>query len=239
MPSGVALAAAVPVAGPDLAPGPPTLGQGRLGIQQLDAPDAVLAVGQGEPRQLPREARAVDGLGHEQRELLAGRRARARELQLQPGDGGRRRRPLEAGEEQPLDRLGVGSRLGEAGLDEEVRGRAGRREGEIQGEAQPAPFRGEPTGGEARAEGNGEPPEHEPDRLELGDGGLDRQPQEEPLRRASGPERIHFFATGARPDTTPLLAESRHQRRRGELRRPGRSGEGRTGAAGRGSPRPA
>ena len=201
----------------DVAPGPAALGQRRLGIEDLDAPDPILAVGQREARQLPGEARAVERLGHEQRELLAGRRARARELQLQPGDGGRRRRPLELGKEQPLDGLGVGGGLGEAGLDGELRRRSGGREGEVQGQPEAALLRGEAARGQARAERHREPAEDEPDRLQLGDGGLDRQAEDEPLRRAAGPEGLDLLATGARPDAGPFLAESRHQRRRGQL----------------------
>ncbi len=160
----------------------------------------------------------MHGLGHEQRQLLAGRRARAVELQLQPGDGGRRRLALEASQEQPLDRRRVGGGLGEARLDGQLRGRAGAGEGEIQHQAQPAPFRGEAACGEALAEGDGQAMEHEPDRLQLRDGGLDGQAEHQPLRRAAGPEGIDLEATGARPDAGPLLAESRHQCRRGELR---------------------
>ena len=85
-------------------------------------------------------------------------------------------------------------------------------------EAEAAPLRGEAARGEVRAERHGEPAEDEPDRLQLGDGGLDRQAEDEPLRRAAGPEGLDLLATGARPDAGPFLAESRHQRRRGQLR---------------------
>ena len=79
-------------------------------------------------------------------------------------------------------------------------------------------LRGEPARREARAERHGEPAQDEPDRLQLGDGGLDGQAEDQALRRAAGSEGIDLLATGARPDAGPLLAESRHQRRRGQLR---------------------
>ena len=68
-------------------------------------------------------------------ELLTGGRLDPGQLQLQPRDGGRRRGPLEPGEEEPLDRLGLGGRLGEALLDDELAGRAraARRRGRASG----------------------------------------------------------------------------------------------------------
>ena len=79
--------------------------------------------------QARRASRAACGVNSG--ELLPGRRLHPRELELQPRDGGRRRRLLQAGEQQALDRLGVGRRLGEALLEvEDRRGRrAGRRRG--------------------------------------------------------------------------------------------------------------
>ena len=64
-----------------------------------------------------------------------------------------------------------------------------------------APPRG--RGREARAEGHGEAAEHEPDRLQLGDGGLEGQAEDQALRRATGPEGLDLLATGARPDLRP------------------------------------
>ena len=49
---------------------------------------------------------------------MADGRLDAGQLQLDPRDRCRRRRPLEPGEEESLDRLGVGGRLGEALLDD-------------------------------------------------------------------------------------------------------------------------
>ena len=81
-----------------LAPGPAALGQRRLGIEDLDAPDPVVAVGQGEARQLPREARAVERPG-----------ARTAGAAGRP-PGSRPRAPAPAGRRRPAAAFARGGR---------------------------------------------------------------------------------------------------------------------------------
>ena len=129
-----------PFARGDRTPRPAQLGEGRLRIGDVHPPDPVLPERQGQPRELPLEPGAPGGLWREQRELLPGSRGGAVQPQREPGDRGRWRGPLEAGEQQALDRLGVGGGLREALLDVQLARRAGQGEGqvEVQVEASPA-----------------------------------------------------------------------------------------------------
>ncbi len=115
------------------------LGQRGIGICDGHPPDAILPERQGKPGELPLEPGSSGGLGREQRQLLTGRRGRAVHLQGKPGDRRGRWDPLKTREQEALDRLGVGCRLGESLLDIQL-GRCPRPgECEIQVKMQPRP----------------------------------------------------------------------------------------------------
>ena len=134
-------------------PRPALLGEWRLGVRDRDPPDPILPVGQREPRELPSETGRPGSLGHEQRELLAGRRRRAGQLEIEPCDGGRRRGPFQTGEEQSLDGLGIRGGLGEALLDDRAPRRVpGAREREVQFEPESARSAARPARSELAGE---------------------------------------------------------------------------------------
>ena len=83
-------------------------GEWRIGVGDGHAPDAILPERQGKPGKLPLKPGAPSGLRREQRELLTGRRSRAVQFQGEPSDRRRWRSPLEAREQEALDRLGIG-----------------------------------------------------------------------------------------------------------------------------------
>ena len=168
-------------------------------------------------RELPLEPGAAGGLWREQRELLTGRRGRAVQLQGEPGDRGRRRGPLETGEQEALDRLGVGGRLGETLLDVQLGRRPGPGEGEIEVEVEPRPRGRQPARHELAGQGRGESMEDEAERLEVLDRGLDREGEAETLRGPARPERLELLAAGPGVDPGALLAEPGDQRGPGEL----------------------
>ena len=174
-----------PFARGDRPPRPARLGQRRLRVGDLDPADPILPERQGEPRELPLEPGPAGGLWREQRELLTGRRGRAVQLEHEPGDRGRWRGALEPGEQQALDRLGVGGRFGEALLDVELGRRPGQGEGEIEVQVQPGPRGRQPARDELVGQGDGQPVEDEAERLEILDGGLDGQAE----ARRSGARR--------------------------------------------------
>ena len=149
------------------APRPARLGERRLGVEQGDPPDPILPERQRQPGQLPAEPRIAGGLRHEQRELLTGRRLGAGQLQRHARDGGRWRGPLQPGEQQALDGLGVGGRFGEALLDGQLRRRPGQGEREVQVETEMGPGRGQAAGRQLLGERAGEPMEDEAQRLQL------------------------------------------------------------------------
>ena len=115
------------------------LGEWRIGVGDGHPPDAILPERQGKPGELPLKPGAPGGLRREQRELLTGRRSRAVQLEGKPGDRRGRWGPLEAREQEALDRLGVGCRLGEALLDVELGGcpRPGEREIQVEMQSRP------------------------------------------------------------------------------------------------------
>ena len=213
------------------APGPARLGQRRLGIGDVHAPDAILPEGQGEPGELPVEPGAARRLGREQRELLTGRRRRAVQLEDQPGDRGRRRGPLEAGEQQALDRLGLGGRLGEALLDVQLGGRPREGEGQVQVQVEPRPRGRQPARDELAGQRRGEPMEDEAERLEIlgrrarGAGRAGAVPAPGAAGTARAPRRAPGRGSGRPPRRTGRPAPT------GRARRPGRSGAGRSGSS--------
>ena len=160
---------------------------------------------------------AAGGLWREQRELLTGRRSRPVQFQGQARDRGRRWGPFEPGEEQALDRLGVGGRLREALLDVETGGRPGPGEREIEVQVQPGPRGRQPAGDQLPGQGGGESMEHEPKRLEILDRGLDGQGEPEPLRSAPWAECLELLAARPGVDPRPFLAEPRDESGPGEL----------------------
>src|SRR4029079_5011956 len=99
---------------------PATLGQWRVGVGDGHAPDAIFPERQSKPGELPLEPGATGGLWREQRELLTGRGSRTVQLQGETGDRRWRGSPFETREQEALDRLGLGGRLGKALLDIEL-----------------------------------------------------------------------------------------------------------------------
>ena len=172
---------------------------------------------------------AAGGLRREQRELLTGRRGRAVQLEGQPRDRGRWRGPLEPGEQQALDRLGVGGRLREALLDVQLGRRPRPGEGEIEVEVEPRPRGRQPARDELAGQGGGEPMEDEAERLEIlgrrarwaGRAGAVPAPGAAGTARA--PRRAPGRGSGRLPRRTGRRAPT------GRARRPRRSGAGRTG----------
>ena len=166
---------------------------------------------------MPSETGIACSLGLEQRELLTRRGFGTGQLELEPGDRGRRRGPFEAREEQPLDGFGVGGRLGEALLHEQLAGRACAGEREVQLEPERRTGRGETACAELFAERRGQAVEDEPKRFELLDRGLDRQPEQESFGGPPRSERVGLLATCPGVQQSPLLAEARDERRPGQL----------------------
>ena len=203
---------------PDRQPPPTSLGQGRFGVGELDPTDPILPVGEGESGELPAEPGGTRGLGNEQGELLTGGRGDLGELELDPGDRGRRWLPLEPGEQEPIDRLTLGRGLGEALFDGE-RGRCPPPgECRIELETQLDPTGRRATSQELIAERAGQPVEHEPQRLEVLDRRFEPQPQDEPLGSAMGPERDDLLPIGPGVDPLALGAEPGDQCRAGQRR---------------------
>jgi hypothetical protein len=132
-------------------------------------------------------------------------------------DRGRRRGPLEACEQEALDRLSIGSRFGEALLDIDRRERPGSGEREIQVEMEPGARCCQPAREKLLGEGAGQTVEDESERLEILDRGLDGQGESEPLGGMARPERLEFLT--ARPGVDPgaLLTEASDERGPGEL----------------------
>src|ERR1035437_6462602 len=117
-------------------PFPPLIGEWRVRIYDLHPAHPLLPEAQPEPSQLPPEPPRPARLRREERQLAAGVRSHVVQLELQAGDGSRRRCRLASGEKQPLDGELLGSGLGETLVDD-LRGRhiAGG-EGRIQFEGQ-------------------------------------------------------------------------------------------------------
>ena len=199
-------------------PRPAILRQRRFRIGDGDPTDAILAVGQGEPGELPAEPGRPRGLWHEQRELLAGGRGRAPELQLQALDRGDRRLPFEPGEQQTLDRLRVRGGLREALLDLDPRRRVARREGEVELQGQVRPVRGKPSPGELGGKGVDESVEDEAERLQLLDRRLDGQGEGQALGRVARPERVGLLAAGTGVQPSALVTEPGDERRPRQVR---------------------
>ena len=202
----------------DRPPRPAGLGEWRLRVRDRDPPDAVLPVGQGQPRELPAEPCRSRGLWHEQRQLLAGRLGRATQLQLQPLDRGRRRLPFQPREQQALDGLGVRGGFRKALLDLDPRRRPPRGEGQVQLQGQVRAVRGESPGGELGRDRGHQPVEHEPQRLEVLDRRLDGQREGQSLGGMARPERLGLLATRPRVEPSSLVPEPGDQRRARELR---------------------
>ena len=148
---------------------------------------------------------------------MTDRRLDAGELELDPGDGGRGRCSFEPGEEEPLDRLCFGRRLGETLLDVEFGGRAGAGEGQVEGQPEVRPGRRRPPRLELVGESRGEPVEDEAERVELVDRWLDRQAEDQSLRGAAGAERRDLLASSPGVDPFPFRPESGDERRAWQL----------------------
>jgi len=148
---------------------------------------------------------------------MTDRRLDTGKLELDPADGGRRRRSFESGEEEPLDRLGFGGRLGEALLDVELAGGAGAGEGQVEGQPEMCPGRGRSPRLQLVGEGRGESVEDEAERVELLDRRLDRQAEDEALRGAARAERRDLLASSPGVDPLPLRPEPGDERRTRQL----------------------
>ncbi|MBA3876338.1 MAG: hypothetical protein C0498_05285 [Anaerolinea sp.] len=175
---------------------PAALRQRSLRVRDHNPANPIRPERQRQPGELPAQPGVPERLGHEELELLASRGLRAGQLQLQAGERCGRRRPLDPGEEEPLDRLDIRGRFREARLHDELAGRARPREREVQLQAQPT-ARGGEAGGECRRE----PTKNEADRLQLPDRWVDGEGEPEPFRGAARPERVRLLA--ARADSDP------------------------------------
>jgi hypothetical protein len=193
-------------------PRPAFLGQWRVGIGQCDPPDPVLAERQGEPGELPAKSGVAGGLRNEQRQLMTDRRLDAGELELDPADGGRRRRSFESGEEEPLDRLGFGGRLGEALLDIDLGRGAGAGEGQVEGQPEVRPGRRRSPRLQLVGEGRSESVEDEAERVELLDRRLDRQTEDQAFRGAARAECRDLLASSPGVDPLPFRPEPGDER---------------------------
>ena len=140
------------------------------------------------------------------------------ELELDPRDRRRRWRPFEPGEKEPLDGLALRGRFGEALLDVEPGRRSRQREAEVEREAEMGAGGGDAATLELIGEGAGESVEDEPERVQVPDGGLDRQGERESLRRPSGPERRDLLPLGPGKEPSTFLPESSDERGSRQLR---------------------
>ncbi len=145
------------------------------------------------------------------------RRLDAGQLQLDPRDGRRWRRPLQASEEEPLDRLGVRGRFGESLVDAEFGWGSASGEAEVERQAEVGAGGGGASSLELIGECPGEAVEDEPERVELPDGGLDRQGECESFRGPPRAERRDLLPLCPGQEARALIPEPGDERRSRQL----------------------